>query len=976
MEDASAQNISAILLIEPDAKKRAELCDIIPPSYEVICKNEQEEASAFLDDNSKAISLAIIDISIAFPLVQKIKENFVLETLPVLIVTDVDNSKEEEELIELDILDFIKAPFNKKRILNRLKTALKLSEVNFIIKELEQDELTGLLTRQAFLRQAENVRSQRPERKYCIIAFDFDNFKLTNSIYGEHKCNEFLAFTAHHLMQSKPKGICGRYGGDQYVLMFDYTSSVDVELLKSLRNEVLREAPIPHQIVKVGIYAPLDPELQILNCCDRAFLAINKIKGIYGKDIAFYENEVQQQLLNEQRISETMERGLEEGQFKIFYQPKHETITGNISGAEALVRWEHPEFGFMMPSTFIPLFEKNGFITKLDTFILEQVCKDIRHWVDNGFPLVPISVNISRHDFYESGIIEKQYDIIDSYKIDHSLLHMEVTESLYCENTELIISHVRHSQELGFMIEMDDFGSGYSSLGLLSTFPINILKLDISFVRNIIENEIVVENIIKMAHRMGFLTVAEGVETPEQFKMLKSLGCDFIQGFYFSKPLSVRDFENYIKKATVADLGKIMLSNGTRKEAIQLSENMLIAANEVAEGLPGGFFSYHADGNYEIISFNTAFMKMMGCSSGEEFRNYTGNSFRGILNEPDFDVIQESINTQITQNNDIYFLELILKSKTGSSHYVKALGRYMKTKKYGDIYYVFINDITDEQRHKAAIDKDSITKIELERTVQLSISANNAKDIFVQNIAQDLMPPMQNLIDCTNLILQDISNPKKIEENVAKLKKAEELLLGYVYNLEEFSRVQTKSITLDEIASDMTDAAKRIYTLIENLAKEKGINLKYWSEIESPYIYQDINHTTNVVLNILQNAIKYTPKGGTVTFGLRQKLKDKDTCTVEFICEDTGIGISNEFMPYIFNNFVREDNEINQKIPSSGIGLYLAKSLLDFMNGSIEITSEKGKGTVVHTIQTHRLADKKDVLNNTTLVDNINHEEK
>ena len=191
---------------------------------------------------------------------------------------------------------------------------------------------------------------------------------------------------------------------------------------------------------------------------------------------------------------------------------------------------------------------------------------------------------------------------------------------------------------------MDDFGSGYSSLGSLSTFPLNILKLDISFVRNIKKNEIVIENIIKMAHRMGLLTIAEGAETIEQYKILKSLGCDYIQGYYFSKPLSCRDFEAYLKKSSVLSAGKIEINEITKvKERTSLSEDMLMAANEVAEGIPGGFFSYHADGALELISFNTELIKMYGCTSAEEFREYVGNSLslqsghnplRILLNHP------------------------------------------------------------------------------------------------------------------------------------------------------------------------------------------------------------------------------------------------------------------------------------------------------------------------------------------------------
>ena len=609
-----------ILIVDSNPENIAQLTEILSPVYTIITASP-ENAFDLIAKKEEDIATAVLYIKDAFPIVKQLRSYIPTEKFPVLLNTDIDNSELENQLLEIEVTDFLKKPYDKRRVLQRLKTAIKLSQANKAIDELERDELTGLLTRKAFLLKVEQFISHNHDKNFCIIAFDFDNFKSSNSLYGVEKCNEFLAYSAKEMMKVMPEGISGRYGGDQYILFYEYDEKVDIERLNRIVKLILDKAPIPHQIVKMGIYAPIDCELPLVICCDRAFLSISGIKGKYGKDVAFFEENLQNQLLNEQRIIETMERALEESQFQVFYQPKHETITGHIAGAEALVRWNHPEYGFMAPASFIPLFERNGFITKLDAFVLEQVCKDIKRWEQDGLPLVPISVNVSRRDFMEPGCIENQYRIIDEYKVDHSLLHMEVTESLYSENTAVIISQVKKTQDMGFSIEMDDFGSGYSSLGSLSTFPLNILKLDISFVRNIIKNEIVIENIIKMAHRMGLLTIAEGAETLEQYKILKTLGCDYIQGYYFSKPLSCRDFEAYLMKASVLSAGSIKLEKKDVEQTV-LSESMLMAANEVAEGIPGGFFSYHADGALEFISFNTDLIKMYACSSAEEFREY------------------------------------------------------------------------------------------------------------------------------------------------------------------------------------------------------------------------------------------------------------------------------------------------------------------------------------------------------------------
>ena len=959
-----------ILIVESPEQSLDDLKTIISDSYDVTVVSSEEKALLLLKDTSNPFAAGILYISMAENILQAIRKSKAFQNLTVLIATDLENSKLEDRLLDLEAIDFLKAPFNKRRVLNRLKTAVRLADAKRLINELERDELTGLLTRRAFLHKAEEMRNENPERTYCVIAFDFDNFKSSNSLYGEAKCNEFLAFTGQQLKKVVSNALAGRFGGDQYVLFFEYEDEVHLDRLSRIRDIILNSAPIPHQIVKTGIYAPIDPELSIVVCCDRAFLAISKIKRSYGKDISFYESSMQRELLNEQRIIETMERALEEEQFQVFYQPKHEAITEKIVGAEALVRWNHPEYGFMSPGQFIPLFERNGFITKLDTFILERVCKDLTHWQQEGLPIVPISVNVSRRDFMEEGCIENQHRTIERYAIDHSLLHMEVTESLYSENLELIISQLKKTQSRGHMIEMDDFGSGYSSLGLLSSFPLDILKLDISFVQNIKTNEIIIENIIKMAHRMGLLTVAEGVEDSEQLKILQSLGCDYIQGFYYSQPLPIKKFEAYLKKTTVMNCGKIPLPGQDEEKLSPVNESILMAANEVAEGLPGGFITYHTEGFMEIISFNRELMNIYGCEGADEFRQKTGNTINGLVLPEDLEILTKSVRNQITADNDIYNVEFRIKDNKGVVKYVNAIGRHVATKKYGNICFCFIEDITERERRKAMAENERLKQLEIKRLSEFSISANKAKNIFMYNVARDILPSLQTIIRYTSAIKDSADKKSDVLKNVKKAKDSEEKLLAYVNDILEIARLESGEIKLDEAASDLTNASFRIFKLIEESAKKKNIEVEYSEEIFSPYIYQDVRHTVDSVFNILQNAIKYTPEGGKIKFKLRQlPAKEADECIVEFTCEDNGIGMSKEFIPYACKNFTREANEVNARIASSGLGLSLVQNLQNLMGGSIEIQSEKGKGTIVRTTQKHRLAKKDDVISETTLME-------
>ena len=556
---------------------------------------------------------------------------------------------------------------------------------------------------------------------------------------------------------------------------------------------------------------------------------------------------------------------------------------------------------------------------------------------------------------------------------------MELTESLYSEKIDIIISQVKRIQEMGFLIEMDDFGSGYSSLGRLSSFPLDILKLDISFVKNIKSNEIVIENIIKMAHRMGLLTVAEGAESNEQYKTLKSLGCDFIQGFYFSKPLSIQRYEDYLKKTTVVSNKSDNFAyndfSENKEKDLHINETMLLAANEVAESLPGGFFSCHAGGDLQIISFNSELVRMYGCQTSEEFRKYIGNSFENLVLKEDYDQVIKAIFNQITPQNYTGSIDYRIKTKDDQIKYVRTYGRFVHTQKYGDIFYVFVNDVTEEINRRDSAEKERLNKLMLIRTAESAQAANEAKNIFMYNIAKDIISPMQTIINYTNEIEQNITNKQVIENMLQKAKESEEHLLAFVNNIVELSGLEHGEIKISEIPTDISKAVEQIYLFVKPEAEKKNISVECWSDIKNPYIYQDIFHTTDVVISIVLNALKYTLPGGKIRFGLRQlEGKTKDECIVEFVCEDTGIGISKEFLPFIFESFAREDNQINKENPSSGLGLNIAKKLLTCMNGTIEIKSEQGKGTTVITSQPHRFANQKDVGKESTLSDNMNWE--
>ena len=246
-----------------------------------------------------------------------------------------------------------------------------------------------------------------------------------------------------------------------------------------------------------------------------------------------------------------MEQALAEEQFVIYLQPKYRIRDNRLAGAEALVRWLHPQWGLQSPAEFIPLFERNGFITKLDQYVWDKACSILREWEDKGYPSIDISVNVSRADIYNADLEKILLHTTEKYHLPVSRLHLEITESAYTENPSQIINTVEHLRNLGFVIEMDDFGSGYSSLNMLNQMPLDILKLDMEFVQSETAkpvNQGILQFIMKLARFMKLNVVAEGVEIKEQLEHLKVIDCDFAQGYYFAKPMPCGDFEKLIKE--------------------------------------------------------------------------------------------------------------------------------------------------------------------------------------------------------------------------------------------------------------------------------------------------------------------------------------------------------------------------------------------------------------------------------------------
>lgn len=441
-------------------------------------------------------------------------------------------------------------------ILTRLIGVIQNVNTEMEIKaELEYradyDSVTGLYNSDTFYRNAAEVIFHHPDTQYAIISVDVDHFRIINDRFGIEAGNRCLKFMGRIIQEVLgDHGIAGRYQGDIFSVLFACEQADSyMGFVKRLSERfTFQEAAQCGSALSFGIYKVVDPNIPVQLMCDRARLAKKGIKGSTLVNYAVYDDSIRLKQREESEIESEMQLALEHKEFQMYLQPKYDINTETVVGAEALVRWSHPLRGLRMPGEFLPLFENNGFIKNLDEYMWECAAAYIAKMKREG-KAVPISVNISRLHVNTTDLVEVLTSLVERYKIDPSYLELEITENIFMEDVSRLYVMMRDLKAAGFVIEMDDFGSGYSSLNMLRNAPIDVIKIDRFFLDEIISTErgrIIVENTIVMSKKLGLKVVAEGVETREQVEFLRKAGCDVVQGYYYSKPVQVCEFEKLI----------------------------------------------------------------------------------------------------------------------------------------------------------------------------------------------------------------------------------------------------------------------------------------------------------------------------------------------------------------------------------------------------------------------------------------------
>lgn len=421
--------------------------------------------------------------------------------------------------------------------------------VDSLVDKVTRDELTGLYNKFGFVSAATKVLGDNPDKEYVLLRWDVDNFKIYNDLFGIKAGDDFLRGLGEKIREDKTaRTVFGRYIADHFVLLAE--KSVDIDRIIRLAFDwYAAHSETFTFTVNFGVYEILDRTIPVEIMCDRALLALLTVKGNTEKSVAYYDDTFRDSILREQYIINNMNEALEQKQFEVYLQPQYCCQSGKIVAAEALVRWNHPQKGFLSPGLFIPVFEKNGFVTNLDIYVWEETCVFLRKLIDMGFS-VPISVNVSRNDLFNPNLVDIIVDLTKKYGIPHNMLNLEITESSYMEEPQTIIHVVQNLKSHGFRIEMDDFGSGYSSLNSLKDIAVDVLKLDLRFLEGEDEkSKIIVEAMIKMASKLHLPVIAEGVETASQLAFLRESGCSYAQGYFFARPMSMDGFLALLKSS-------------------------------------------------------------------------------------------------------------------------------------------------------------------------------------------------------------------------------------------------------------------------------------------------------------------------------------------------------------------------------------------------------------------------------------------
>lgn len=613
-----------VLVVEDDMLSRRILVDNLSEDYHVLEAWNGQEALDILHHSIGQIDGIILDLVMPvmngydFLKIVQSDENY--KNIPIIISTAHNEAVNEIQTLQLGVWDFVTKPFHMGILKQRLRNAVihsQLTAFNQLQYLAEFDQVTEIYNKGKFFEMTRDLLLAYPDEDFVFIRMDIENFKLVNAYFGSSEGDRLLrriGEVCREYAKEHSKMTYGYMRADIFVFCVPFTSREELNHKMEASNQVFDRICENFKIIpKFGLYVIKDKSMNMDEIYDRAIVAARSAKRNYICTYAYYEEKMLADLERESEIAREMLPALEEGQFVVYYQPKYETKTNYPNGAEALIRWKHPQKGMISPAEFIPVFEKNGFITRLDYFVWEEVCKFLHDWKKLGIPLAPVSVNVSRMNLYNPKLVSHLKNLVDRYEVPVEMLNLEITETVYTENPIVMHQTIADLRDLGFVVMMDDFGSGYSSLNMLKDMSMDVLKVDMKFLpdKMTARAERILASIVRMAKWLDMQVVVEGVEKTEQVSFLQQVGADYIQGYFYARPMPAEEYREMMEKCIPSPIEP--RGKKDHPEGLEELWQAIPYASVVFDGLQQPVALYRYDGNeMELLRANTVFAKEFG----------------------------------------------------------------------------------------------------------------------------------------------------------------------------------------------------------------------------------------------------------------------------------------------------------------------------------------------------------------------------
>ena len=834
---------SVLIIVENDVKSNNDW-EALKDTFDVVVANGKSEAKDYFQNGQKKTDAIVLcvnkEVEGAYSLLEFINKDAVWCGVPVLVMTDRYNAEAEQMLLSLGVWNYVINLSDLSGIKLRLSNAIERS----MAKPLEKlryladyDVLTGIFNKNRFREETIRMLSEYPDEKFAFVRMDIDRFQLINVFYGTTTGDEVLKFVAESVKEyvaKFEKVTYGRMEADVFAVCLPYEHLKEAQdHIYFIRNHFKRY-PLEYDIVPAfGVYVIEDKTLPIEIMLDRAKLAAKTIKGQYMNNYAFYTDDIGLALEEEQQIVNEMANALEAEQFVVYFQPKYNVKSRQPVGAEALVRWEHPEMGMISPGKFIPIFEKNGFITKLDYFVWNRVCFMLKGWLEAGEKPNPISVNVSRVNLFNPNIVRIICELVDSYEVPRELLQLELTESAYADATVAMKEKVQKLRDEGFQVLMDDFGSGYSSLNVLKDIEVDVLKIDMRFFESTEvggRGENIVASVVRMAKWLDIPTIAEGVEKEEQVEFLKNIGCEYVQGYYFAKPMPAYAY-NSIACAT-NKLEKTGKKGFDTNQLFAMDAELERFVSDSTQAI--AIYEYDQE-TLEILRVNNAYYELMGYDD----RYIHANNLLDVLEEKSRKVIRDTLE-EVLQTKSTVGCEYEKVLSSGKRVWLHIKLKYINSIEGRNIIIGTHIDITNEKQVEDSFNKyvyalQSATAYDESKEESILI----IDDVeFNRNILKEMMQDQYRIYEASN----GREALEILEEHATEIRLILLDIVMPVMDGKEFLSIKNKNLMFRDIAVVIITAEDDTQTQLNML--ESGVN----DYITKPFIKESVLRRINNVL--------------------------------------------------------------------------------------------------------------------------------